>query len=812
MSRKASQSQPIPGKVMIECAALLSHVQMLEGRLIDKQRSKDEEHFGHPPTPQLHMCKIPDPDRPGADLPVTAVLAITRRCASAQLLKESAEVSAVGAPVEVLVMSGEDQVNCATLIALERGQLSADDAQVVPEHLGDGATPNNRQSHGNSAVVSLMSGGIVPVAPSPRVAVVIGTTHSRIISIEFSVKVKGMTLVRRNHNFGNELFSYFEPLPKQALTEHQKIQHRMPGGGSRDPYAIAAGQVTLSRGQLTSAEIAAHQLSLSHKRGKRIVPLVPTGGVSSIKAYTSIENKYARGVNSVNSSSSTNQKKTRERTHLWISYGDGTAVRLHHAGFFPSVVQKHFESKDYRHLEAILGDSVLRFQIKLPPTVDTDVCMIPLPKYHPSPLAPFPRMKQPEFLDDDEMVLGEAFANDNQEEVPDMHEAIVYCKGAVVDSFPTIAFYTSEDQDTSLVDGGIGGRDGNGPGTAPVANNVIGSVLGGLFGIFSGGGNDDNTKKHVEEVKEFSQEVTGKPPKWDPKVPFASMNYEATPLYAGCEIHDPPRQVTHCTVDPDGDLAAASDTLGRVSLIDLSTKQIVRMWKGYRDTQCHWIQIPQSTLNNITKQKTSVKAKVLYLVIHSRQRKVVEIWRTRHGPKVKTIQVGRDAQILSCRELTSVGYVWTCFLAHSTVPHTNMNQAERIEFNEDDGSTYPSQRSGRSTSKRHDPIQLSQEAVVKLNRLQQLLGDTNVPCQGIDVYKALEHIKSLKDLAKALDFLAFSPALEEKMQVQGSEFQRLSISHCKDKLDDAITSAGKESLTNPSVQLLAFKISYYTQV
>ena len=799
MSRKA---QPDPGKVMIECAALLSHVQTLEARLIDRQRSKDEEHFGHPPTPKLHMCRIPDPDNPGADLPVTAVLAITRRCASAQLLKESADYSAVGSPVEVLVMSGEDQVNCATLIALERGQLSADDAKVVPEHLGGGATRNNQ-----SAAVSLMSGGIVPVAPSPRVAVVIGTTHSRIISIEFSVKAKEMTLARRNHNFGSEAFAYFEPLPKQALTEHQKVQQRMPGGGTRDPYAIAAGQ---PRAQMTTSEIAAHQLSLSHKKGKRIVPLVPVGGVKSIKAYTSTANKYARSVASVNSTDIRNQAKKRERTHLWISYGDGTAVRLHHAGFFSSVVQKHFESKDFRHLESILGDSVLRFQIKLPPIVDTEVSMIPLPKYHPSPLAPFPRFKQPEFLDDDEMALGETFANDKHDDVPDMHEAIVYCKGAMADSFPTIAFYTSEDQDVSLIDGGNVGRNRNGSGNTPIASNVIGSVIGGLLGIF-GGGNDENAK-NVEEVTEVPREVYRKPPQWDPKVPFASMNYEATPLYAGCEIHDPPRQVIHCTVDPDGNLAAASDTLGRVSLIDLSTKQIIRMWKGYRDTQCHWIQVPQSVSNNRTKQKSSTKTKVLYLVIHSRQRKIVEVWRTRHGPKVRTLQVGRDAQILSCRELTPVGYVWSCFLVHSTVPFSNMNQAERIVFSEEDGSINVTQRIGRSSARRHDPIQSSQDAVVKLNRLQQLLGDTNVPCQGIDVYKALEHIRSLKDLATALDFLAVSPALEEKMQVQGSEFHRLAISHCKDKLDDAIKSAGKESLTNPNVQLLAFKISYYTQV
>eukprot|EP00957_Ditylum_brightwellii_P185733 14140625-Ditylum_brightwellii.AAC.1 len=56
---------------------------------------------------------------------------------------------------------------------------------------------------------------------------------------------------------------------------------------------------------------------------------------------------------------------------------------------------------------------------------------------------------------------------------------------------------------------------------------------------------------------------------------------------------DPPRRFTSITVDPNGNLAAAADTLGRVLLIDLETKQVVRLWKGVREAVCFWIQLPR---------------------------------------------------------------------------------------------------------------------------------------------------------------------------------------------------------------------------
>jgi hypothetical protein len=691
------------------------------------------------------MCRIPDPDREGGDIGVVAMMAVTKRCISAQLLKESVTFSAVGAPVEVLVMSGEDRITCATMLALELPKLTAADTLIVAD----------RETQ---SVLSLMSGGVVAVAPSPRVAIVVGTSHSRVISIEFSVKPKAMQLVRRNFFAGKQVCTYFEPLPWDMLTEAQNKRKRSPPSKQSSRVSADSDKADFPR------------------EPRAIVPFEPSGGVETIEPYTIMRDGKAV-------------------THVWITFGDGTGLRVHHAGFFASVIQKHTESQpNEQSLEKVLGDQIVRWQAKLPPLEDTKVSLIPIPKYHPSPLAPFPTWKKPEFegLEEDP-----AEGHGKQEDLQEIFESILYCTGAMADSFPTIAFYTSEDQFEGRIQG-----DPEVETKEEESGNPLAAILGGFLGLFSGGGKG-TPKEDRKETPDLSKEELEK---WDPAVPLPSINYAPLNLFAGCEIHDPPRQITFCTIDPEGDLAAFADTLGRVLLVDLASKQIVRMWKGFRDTSCYWIQMPQ-----LNKQKPWQKAKVLYLVIHSRQRKVVEVWRTRHGPRVKSIQVGREAQLISCRLSSPVGLLATCYLAHSNVPFSSMNQVERIIVKEDESAGRVNATRNRQT-KRLDSSQLSQDAVVRLNRLQQLLGETNVECQSIDVFKALENIKSVEDLATALDLLATSPTLEGKMGVEGSAFQRLAVSHCKEKLDEAIRDAGDEAFTNPHVQLLAFKIAYYSQV
>lgn len=740
-----------PATYNIDVSAVLAHVQMLETKLPPL-----EHDFGHPEAPQLYISRIPDPDQEGAVLGVFAVMAVSKRCISAQLIQEASSFAPAGSPVEVLVISGEDEITCASMIPLELQYLTAADTGIsIDEDHGMPLDAGKRQG------LSLISGGLSTVAPSPRLAIVVGTSNSRVVSVEFSVKPVDLQLLRRKYYAGKEEFTYFEPLPGSTLTQAQK-----------------RGRVSTSTTATTKAQSTKTSSSSSEvdtKKEHLIVPFAPTGGVTTIAPYNFIRDGTPQ-------------------THVWVSFGDGTGIRLHHAGFFPSVIQKHTESQPNDvSLEYVLGERLVRWQAMLPPMPDSKVTMIPLPRYTPSPLAPFPVYTKPEFDN-----LGEVSDGDDEKQDDlqhdDVFETAVYCSGAMADVFPTLAFYTSEDQFEEGIEHEY--DDDN----QDEAVGLVGAMIGGIFGMLSGSSKKKEEKEEPAEV--FSP--AGKEP-WDPAVPFPSMNLDPIKLYAGYEIHDPPRQITTCSIDPEGNLAAITDTLGRVSLVDLSTKHIVRMWKGYRDSVCHWIQTPR-----LTSDKPWLKTKVLYLVIHSRQRKIVEVWRTRHGPRVKTIQVGREAQLLSCKEWSSAGQVAACYIAHSTVPHSSLNQVRKIDFQDDDkiGAVTPRTRNALP----HDAIKGSQDAAMKLNRLKQMLDDTNVECQSTDAFKALEKIQSLADLAKALDFLAVVPTLEERMGVDGASFQKLAVSHCKQKLDEAMRAGGKEILTNPHIQLLAFKIAYYTQV
>lgn len=959
----------------IEAAALLSHVQMLESRLpmedvdgmldggmgttaTSSSPSSSTAAFGHRLSPRLFLCRIPattfpdstsgveqghndsddDENRPPVDrrptpgaadgasssvhnLPVIAMMAVTDRCISAQLVQESTTGSSgMGTPVEVLVVSGDDAITAACMVSLDRPDLTAQDALIVADNPPGPAhhtrhqyeqqyQQQQQQDYPSSSPTmmapptmvqqkSLMSGGVVPVKPPPRLAIIVGTKSSRVISIEFSVLVPSMQLVRRKYHVGEQTFTYYEPLPRDRLSNGQKGLPQTTADQSHWSRRKRGGDTTSHGGNQSRPSTAA-----TSEKTTVIVPFDPKGGVTSIVPYSvpTTDQRPGDGCyvdderedGDIDPSGSTNNDGRSATTHVWIGFGDGTGVRLHHAGFFPSVIQKHSELlEEYKHdlvmtrlrinddddnidvvdrpnhhhlfttasptsfasLEEILGQPLIKWMAHFPPSNMPDqqcqMVVVPVPKYHPTPLAAATGGMNTAFptswndahhhqqlgkamecnsdgLPDGETAekgdrMGNGFTERGRDHVDWWrdYEAIVYCKSAFVESFPTVVFYTSEDQYPGRLQGDLEellfgtGEEEKKSNNEGGSSNPISAIVGGIFGMFGGGGSasaDPVTDGYggIDNggAMANTREKGGhrRDELWDPSVPFPAINRAPIDLYAGIEIHDPPRRISQCTVDPNGDFAALTDSLGRVSLVDLSTKQIVRMWKGFRETSCYWIQVPQHGV---------IAAKpLLFLVIHSRQRKVVEVWEMAYGPRVRSMQVGREAQVISCRQMSSAGYISTCYIAYSDVPFSNMNQVERItvpldeERSRNNKSERPSDLATRSV-----PSTQSQEAAARMNRLQQLLDQTNVTCESVDVYKALEDIESLEDLATSLDLVATSPSLEEKMGVDGSSFQRLVMSNCRQKLDSAIRNGGGEALTNPHVEFLAFKLAYYTQV
>ena len=56
----------------------------------------------------------------------------------------------------------------------------------------------------------------------------------------------------------------------------------------------------------------------------------------------------------------------------------------------------------------------------------------------------------------------------------------------------------------------------------------------------------------------------------------------ATPIYPKLGLADALREAISVTVSPNGNLAAVTDSLGRVVLIDICKGMAIRLWKGFK--------------------------------------------------------------------------------------------------------------------------------------------------------------------------------------------------------------------------------------
>jgi Rab3 GTPase-activating protein regulatory subunit N-terminus len=262
--------------------------------------------------------------------------------------------------------------------------------------------------------------------------------------------------------------------------------------------------------------------------------------------------------------------------------------------------------------------------------------------------------------------------------------------------------------------------------------------------------------------------------------------------------HDAPRAIEQATVDPvQGNLIATTDSLGRIVLMERSTRQIIRMWKGFRDASCYWIQ-----------QKSSSGSSDLHLVIHSRQRRRIEVWQVRHGDRVLSLTVGRGAQVVPlCSVSGAPQCLWT------VTPH----RLEWIQIPSPDETPVEAPIRPMRALSQAASYSKQQSGALRLKHLQQLLSASSHLTLG-DVRAALYEIQSLVDLSTALDFCATGSVLDDTLGVQGSSFHREVIAHCHSVLNIALRGDGNAldrtlpSRTNPMVVGLTQRLDYHEKV
>ncbi|KAL2944554.1 Rab3 GTPase-activating protein non-catalytic subunit [Bienertia sinuspersici] len=112
-------------------------------------------------------------------------------------------------------------------------------------------------------------------------------------------------------------------------------------------------------------------------------------------------------------------------------------------------------------------------------------------------------------------------------------------------------------------------------------------------------------------------------------------------------LKDPPRKGEKLTLSPSGTLAAITDSLGRILLLDTQALVVVRLWKGYRDAHCLFMEMLVEKDSASTSYHEYKKSDYcLCLAIHAPRKGIIEVWQMRTGPRLLTIQCAKGSKIL----------------------------------------------------------------------------------------------------------------------------------------------------------------------
>ncbi|XP_050304560.1 rab3 GTPase-activating protein regulatory subunit isoform X2 [Anthonomus grandis grandis] len=107
-------------------------------------------------------------------------------------------------------------------------------------------------------------------------------------------------------------------------------------------------------------------------------------------------------------------------------------------------------------------------------------------------------------------------------------------------------------------------------------------------------------------------------------------------------LSDVRRTATDIVLSPNRKLAAISDSLGRVLLIDCFKGIIIKNFKGYREAQCAFLQVPDERRS---KHRHGNKVAV-FLVIYSPKKGTLEIFTVQQGTKITTFSASKYSRLL----------------------------------------------------------------------------------------------------------------------------------------------------------------------
>ncbi|XP_053690684.1 rab3 GTPase-activating protein non-catalytic subunit isoform X2 [Sabethes cyaneus] len=136
-------------------------------------------------------------------------------------------------------------------------------------------------------------------------------------------------------------------------------------------------------------------------------------------------------------------------------------------------------------------------------------------------------------------------------------------------------------------------------------------------------------------------------PSSSPQAPAEPQLPVSEALVCRFGLCDQQRSAYSVWLAPNFALAAVADHLGRVILVDCSRGIALRVWKGYRDAQCGFVQVTEKVGKTPDTGPARVdRRKAMFLVIYAPRRSMLEVWSLQSGPKVAAFGACKNGQLI----------------------------------------------------------------------------------------------------------------------------------------------------------------------